>query len=585
MHRLLAQLKERRIWRVLVAYPSVVFVLLQAVEFFINNYDLDGRYLTASLLASVVLFPAAVVWNWRHGEVGHQQVSASEVGVYVVSLAAVIGAMSWYWLNTPADTRVAAHDRDPARSVAVMPFANVGDVGEVQYLCDGIAESLINWLATVPDIKVVSKGASFRLRDSMYDTARLADEFDVDSVITGELEIVNGKVVVSARMVDARDESQIWGARLVQPSDDVIFVERSIVAAIKDGLRLNIESDSDLRTSGGTDDAVAYKHYLQGHYLIQSTNPESIDQGIEELREAIRIDPQFALPYADIADSFSQALSYGLLDDDELVGEARNAAYTAIALAPDLPEAHGALATIHQYYDFDWAAADAAYEAAVALLPQRPGVFHRYTDYLVLTHRFERAKDMASRAIALDPLDSSSLHAVGLARMMAGEFEAGAEAFGEWNRFHPGSRWSYIKHALALSLAGNCTESLSQADRVDAMYDGNAPSLQESWLAWGYKNCGNDEAYERSLERIREAQRKNPNSFDPGLTYLNALEGNDEEFVQVFERVIAERAPFVAFAKLFSLDYIGLDVAPKLAVNDRYLAMINDLNFPPGDNE
>jgi TolB-like protein/Tfp pilus assembly protein PilF len=583
MHRLLTQLKERRIWRVLVAYPSVTFVLLQAVEFFINNYELDGRYLTASLIGAVVLLPAAVVWNWRHGEVGHQLFTKSELGTYVVSVLAAAVAVNWYWTTTPASTRIAAHDLEPARSVAVMPFLNTGDEPEVQYLCDGIAESLINWLATVPDVKVVSKGASFRLRDSMYDAARMADELDVDSLITGELELVDDKVVVSARMVDLRDESQIWGARLVQPSEDIIYLERSIVAAIKDGLRLSIAENTSM--PGGTDNPDAYERYLRGHYLIQSTNPESIDQGIDELREAIRIDPQFGLPYADIADSFSQSLSYGLLDDDELIGEARNAAFTAIALAPDLPEAHAALATIHQYYDFDWAAADAAYDDAVALSPQRPGVFHRYTDYLVLTLRFEKAKEMAARAIALDPLDSSSLHAVGLANMVAGNFVAAAAAFGEWNRFHPGSRWSYVKHALALSLAGQCDEASSQAEKVDVMFGGKAPSLQESWLAWGYKVCGDEERYERSSQRIRDAQRVNPNPFDPGLTYLNALEGNDEVFVELFERVVAERKPFVAFARLFSLDYLGLDIADKLAVNDRYLAMIDELNFPPGDSE
>jgi len=583
MHRLTTQLKERRIWRVLVAYPSVTFVLLQAVEFFINNYELDGRFLTASLIASVVLFPAAVVWNWRHGEEGHQQVSVGEIGTYVVSVAAVVAAMSWYWVNTPADMRVAAHDIQPARSVAVMPFLNAGDDAEVQYLCDGIAESLINWLATVPDIKVVAKGASFRLRDAANDTARLADELDVDSVITGELELVNDKIVVSARMVDARDNSQIWGARLVQPSEDIIYLERSIVSAIKDGLRLNIAEEAAM--VGGTESPRAYEKYLRGHYLIQSTNPESIDQGIEELREAIRIDPQFALPYADIADSYSQALSYGSLDDDELIGEARNAAFTAIALAPDLPEAHAALATIHQYYDFDWAAADAAYDAAVALAPQRPGVFHRYTDYLVLTLRFQKAGEMAARAVALDPLDSNSLHAVGLAHMMAGNFTEAAAAFGEWNRFHPGSRWSYVKHALALSLAGECDQARAQADKVDAMYGGKAPSLQESWLAWGYSNCGNDELYQRSLERIRDAQRRYPNPFDPGLTYMNALEGDVEAFVAVFEQVIDERKPFVAFARLFTVDYLGIELANKLATNERYHALIDELNFPPGDHE
>ena len=168
MHSFLTELKERHIWRVLVAYPSLVFVLLQAVEFFVNNYELDARFLTASLVVSVVLFPAAVLWNWRHGEVGHQEFSGAEVGAYAVFGIAAVIAAGWYWSTTPVNTRVAAHDLEPARSVAVMPFANVGGDADVQYLCDGIAESLINWLATVPGVKVVSKGASFRLRDSMH---------------------------------------------------------------------------------------------------------------------------------------------------------------------------------------------------------------------------------------------------------------------------------------------------------------------------------------------------------------------------------------------------------------------------------
>ncbi|MDJ0906528.1 MAG: hypothetical protein QNI96_10945 [Woeseiaceae bacterium] len=581
MHSFLTELKERHIWRVLVAYPSLVFVLLQAVEFFVNNYDLDARFLTVSLVVSVVLFPAAVLWNWRHGEAGHQEFSGAEVGAYAVFGIAAVIAAGWYWSTTPVNTRVAAHDLEPARSVAVMPFANVGGDADVQYLCDGIAESLINWLATVPGVKVVSKGASFRLRDFMYDTTIVSEQLSVDSVMTGELERIGDTVVVSARLVDVRDESQIWGARLRQPSEDVIYLERTIVAAIKDGLRLNIADNAIM--PGGTESPEAYEKYLRGHYLIQSTDAATIDQGIDELRAAIRIDPGFALPYADIADSYSQMLSYGLLDSEELIGEARNAAYTAIALAPDLAEAHAALATIHQYFDFDWEAADAAYEAGVSLAPQRPGIFHRYTDYLVLTQRFERAKAMAEQAIALDPLDSSSLHAVGLANLVAGDFEASAEAFGDWNRFYPGSGWSYIKHALALALAGRCDEAGAQAAAAEAMYGDNMPSLQGSWLAWGYKNCGNQEGFERQARRIRELQRYRPDPYDPGQIYLIALEGDVETYVGFFEQVVAERKPFVAFARLFTIDYLGLDLAEELAANERYLALLADLDFPPGD--
>jgi len=582
MQKLLNQFKERKIWRVMIAYPSVTFVLLQAVEFFINNYELDARYLTASILAAIVLLPAAVIWNWRHGEVGQQAVSRSEVGAYGISVIAAVAAVTWYWTTTPPDLRIAETSFEPARSVAVMPFENAGDDAEVQYLCDGIAESLINWLATVPDVKVVSKGASFRLRDEMHDTAGLAETLGVDSVIRGKLELVNDKIVVSASMVDTRDDSQIWGARLVQPSEDVIYLERSIVAAIKDGLRLKVtDTAASLLASGGTDHPGAYEKYLRGHYLIQSTSRDAINDGLDELRSAIRLDPRFARPYADIADALSQMLSYGVLEGDELLGEARNAAFTAVALAPELAEAHTALATIHQYFDFDWPAADAAYESAIALSPQSPVPYHRYTDYLVLTFRFDRAKEMASRAIAVDALDSSSMHAVGLAHLIPGDFSDAAKAFGEWNRFHPNSRWSYVKHALALSLDGQCDAAQSQAQAVETMTNGSASPLMESWLAWGYKVCGNDEWYARSKERIEAAQLKNPNPYDPGLAYLYALEGETDKLVDMFTNIYEERSPFTLFGQLFQIDYLGWGISDTMSEDPRYLALLEQIDFPP----
>ena len=153
MDNLITAFRERHIWRVLVAYPSVTFIWLQAVEFFIDNYSLDERLLTLSLITAIVLFPAAAIWNWRHGEAGTQSFSKSEISTYVVFGAAAVLFGSWYWNVTPTSIRTADVVHAPARTIAVMPFENAAGDANVQFLCDGIAESLINWLATVNDIK------------------------------------------------------------------------------------------------------------------------------------------------------------------------------------------------------------------------------------------------------------------------------------------------------------------------------------------------------------------------------------------------------------------------------------------------
>ena len=584
MTKLLASFTERRIWRVLVAYPSVTFIWLQVVEFFINNYDLDERLLTASIIAAILFFPAAVIWNWRHGEVGSQAFSRSEFATYGLFGIAAIAGVGWYWSVTPAQTRVAAQQFEPAHTVAVMPFENVGNDAEVQFLCDGIAESLINWLATVPDVKVIAKSAAFRLRDDVNNTTKLGELLGVDGVISGSLERIGEKIVISTSFVDTRDNSQLWGERLVRPDNEVIFLERSIVASIKEGLRLEVsDAPSAISASGGTDEPAAYEHYLRGHYLIQSTNTESINEGIEELREAIRIDPRFARPYADMADALSQMIYYGVDHFDDLVAEARGAAYTAVTLAPELAEAHTALANILQFFVFDWPAVDEAYESAISLEPQSAVPYHRYTVYLVLTLRLKDAREMAPRAVAIDALDGSSLHAVGLAAMFSEDFGAAAKAFGDWNRFHPDSRWSYVKHAVALSLDGQCDLATKQATKAEELLNGKPPALIDSWIAWGYKVCGNEEGYARSKGRIESKLRDNPDLIDPGFMYLHALEGDTDSLVDLIDRVIESRHPLTPFMGIFKIDYLGWAISDTMPTDPRYLALLEKLDLPPGN--
>ena len=577
MRILFKELRERRIWRVLVAYPSVTFVLLQAVEFFINNYDLDARYLTVTMLAAIVLLPAAVMWNWRHGEAGEQPLIRSEKVVYVVNVLVAAVAVSWYWNSTPADIRSVAPDLEPARSIAVMPFVNGSGDADVQYLCDGIAESLTNWLAGVQGIKTISKSAAFRLREQTDDMAAIRSELGADSVIRGKLEKLGDQIVISASLVDTRDESQIWGERLVRPLDEVIYLERSIVSAIKDSLRLKVSDPSPaLIASGGTDHPEAYKHYLRGHFLIQATDLQSINQGLDELRAAIQIDPRFALPYAEIADALSQMIYYGIYGSVELLGEARSAAFSAVALAPELPEAQTALAAVHQYITLDWNAAEQAYEAAMSLSPQSPLPYHRYADFLWATMRHDRAREMARRAIDIDPLDGNSMHAVGITALYAGDFPAAVEAFGEWTRFYPGSRWAYVKHAVALALDGQCDASLQQAEAGERLSNRPPSTLMEAWLAWTHHACGRKDHYDKSKARLEAAKAE-----DTALFFLYALEGDRDSMIQLLQKVIEMKSPLTLFVQALLLDYMGWPITDSLSSDPNYLELLRDLEFPP----
>lgn len=579
---LFAELKQRRIWRVLLAYPGVVFVLLQVIEFFINNYGLDHRFMTATIIASIIMLPAAVLWNWRHGEEGRQHFSGMELSSYALVGIAAMAAVGWYWTATPIDIPPAGKNSGQVRSIAVLPFENASGDSEVQYLCDGIAESLINWLATVPDVKVVSKSAAFRLRDDSDNAASLAQALGVDSLLRGRLEKRGDEIVISATLVDTHDESQLWGERLVQPLARIMYLERSIVNAIKSSLRLTVSDvEPELSVAGGTANHEAYQHYLRGHFLVQSTNSESIQQGLEELRAAISIDPKFALPYADIATSMVQMLLYGMDSSESLKGEARNAAYSAVAMAPDLAEAQTALAAIHQTITFDWLAAEEAYEAAIALSPQSPTPYQHYADFLWATLRFDRALEMAHRGLEIDPMNGNLMHALGISLMYSGDYAEAVNAFTDWNRFYPGSRWSYVKRALALSLNGQCEEAVEPAATAEKLVQGRGSTLFNAWLAWGYQVCDQDEHYGRIKSKLESAWVDNPDSTETGLAFYRLMEGDLNAVIEMLGRTIDLKSPGTMYLQLYMLDTVGKSPAGTLSEDPRMKEMIRKLDFPP----
>jgi adenylate cyclase len=578
MHELIEQLKGRRIWRVLVAWPSVTFVALQVIEFFVNNYGVDPRLLTATIVAATASLPAGVLWNWRHGEVGRQAVHPGEAGAYAATLVLTAGAVAWFWTSSDAAPRWATGGAAEEGTIAVLPFESSGD-GAMQYLGDGIAESLINWLATIPDVRVTAKTASFRLRDQADDLDALARDLDVSHVVLGSVERVADQVVISASLVDLQSRRTLWGERLTRPADEALLVEQSIVSSITDGLRLEVSSAPTLNV-GGTADPDAYDAYLRGHFLIQATDETSVTRGLTLLRSAIASDPAFARPYADIADALAQMIYYEMGNPGDLLGEARTAAFTAIALAPELPEAQVALAAVHQYVTFDWSAAESAYESAIALSPRSSVPYHRYTDFLWATLRFEKAEVMAQRALELDPLDSNSMHALGIARLFGGDFEGAAEAFGSWNQFHPESLWSWVKHAVALAEAGQCDLSAQQAARAEQLTGGRPGTLMDAWMAWAYYLCEDSTLYEASKARI-EATTGGDWSVDLAAgAYFLAIEGDIDGVIDLVDEIVETNSPYRLFSQIFLVDYVGWAVSDRLPTDERYLEILERLDFP-----
>ncbi|MEP6704469.1 MAG: protein kinase, partial [Acidobacteriota bacterium] len=256
------------------------------------------------------------------------------------------------------------------RSLAVLPFTNASQDASAEYLADGVSESIINNLSQLSGLKVMSRNSSFRFKNDQSDTRMIASRLSVDTLVTGDIKQLGDKLVINVRLIDAADDSQIWGNQYVRTLTDVITAQNEIAQAVAQNLKVKLTpADAKVLSKRYTENAEAYQLYLRGRFHVFKLLPDEIGQGIGYFQQAIELDPNYALAYTGIADAY-RALGIGSeISPVDSFSKSKAAANRAIEIDDGLSDGHTALGMTMFWGDWDWAGAENQLRRAIQLNP------------------------------------------------------------------------------------------------------------------------------------------------------------------------------------------------------------------------
>lgn len=569
------KLKKRRVWKTFIAYPAASFVILQAVDFFISKYGLNPKALTFTLVLLCGGFIIALIWNWFHGEIGHQNYTKKEGVAYsVITLFTVI--LAAYSANSVKTSKAFVQNgisESKDYRLAVLPFTGVSGDETLEYLSQGIPENLINRLSQNTSFELVSKRSTFLIPEQDRVSEAILRNLNANLMLTGTIKRIADNLVVNCQLVDTETNSQVWGEKIAHKEDGIITIENDIVNSLLKSLPQKFKKSTGASKSW-SDNKAAQTHYMKGRALSYGSTSEEIDKALNHFREAVKLDPQFVAAYVAIANEKQTQAMFATDTRAETFHEARLAVQTALNLDPNFAEAYTVDAMIKFYQDRDWEAAEASYEKALQLDPNNANTLVRYAFFLTTLKRYNEALTMAKRAVEVDPISISSLHSLGWANLVSGNYVEAEKAFSEAIEMHPNWIWGYIKRSYAKMYQGKCDEVLSDTKKARQLLGERGSELIEACLIFIYNHCNfeslESEATETYLTTITDENYEDPLA----MAVVYTSKGDYEKAIEWLQIAVDEET--TGFYQ-FTLDY----AYPEAILQDsRFIQMKKDLNLP-----
>ena len=391
-------MKRRNVYKVAVAYAVVGWLVIQVSSTVLPTFHAPEWVVQTLVVLVAIGFPIALViaWAFELTPEGLKRTEDADLAaparparkhtwIFVVLVGAAL-SIGLFFIGrytsrdkTPAQDAGAARTETAAgaiaqKSIAVLPFENLSDDKNAAYLADGIQDEILTKLASIADLKVISRTSTAKYKSKPEDLRTVSQQLGVATVVEGSVQKAGDKVRVNVQLIDARADSHLWAKSYDRDLKDVFAVESEVAQEIADSLQAKLSpAEASTVASAPTKDAAAYDLFLKGEYeerlAENSVRPESYEQAAAWYQQAIALDPNFALAMARLVrNRMDRHWFFEQMNDAELA-QVRSMAERAIALAPDLAEAHVALGDFfyHGYRQYEPALAE--FERALQLQP------------------------------------------------------------------------------------------------------------------------------------------------------------------------------------------------------------------------
>lgn len=520
MTNLIERLRQRKVVQWALAYGAAAFAVIQVLDIVVQRFgwpDVLERLVIVALPLGLVV---TLVVVWYHGERGAQRVTGTELLILAL-LFAISGGALWRVAQSPPEAPSATSSAKkvaPAptaapmqKSIAVLPFENLSHDPDNAYFADGMQEEILTRLAGIGELKVISRTSTEKYLSHPDNLKTIAAELGVAVILEGSVQKSGNDVRINVQLMDAQKDTHLWAQTFDRELNNVFAVESEVSQQIADVLKARLSPrEATTLAKATTRNPAAFDAFLKAEFHTNRANyawsETEFKSAIAGYRQAIALDPSYALAYAQLG--FCQMLRHWFVErsDDDTLAEIRSTIGKALALNPDLPEAHNALGSYlywgHRDYDAaivefqrvlelapsdaralvslaaiyrrkgEWTQSLQAFERGLVISPRDSSLAGEYGITFALLRRYAEAEQQLGIALAIAPDNASATDALMMARLLGASDIDGARA-----AFDPPPEWRISGQAL---LGGDLVHTVNTRAYAD-VFARDFESAQREW--------------------------------------------------------------------------------------------------------
>jgi adenylate cyclase len=520
------ELKRRNVFRAGAAYVVTSWLVIQVAETLFPVFGLGNQAIRIVVICLAIGFLPAIVLSWAfdltpRGLIPEAEIVRESPGVrkrgrqldrliiIVLVLALTYFAVDKFIITGQREaarleqadrqvTQAPQSGRDEARlinygekSIVVLPFVNMSSDQEQEYFSDGISEELLNLLARIPDLKVISRSSAFSYKGKDIKLSQVAKELDVNHILEGSVRRSGDQIRIAAQLIDGRTDTQIWSETFDRPWKDIFAIQDDVAAAVVDRLKITLVDEP--RGIEKTDPD-AYALYLQALSVASRKTPEDETRAVELYQQALSIDPGYASAWVGLSDAYELQIRFGQLEQEQGIALMREALNNALNIEPDFAPAHQSLGFLEHAYRHDLQSAARHYERAIELSSDPTDA----ATMLFALGRIEESIPYYERIVVDNPLSASAHFNLGIAYLFTGSPQRALAKFDTVRLLSPQRHTTNYFRTLAFLL----TDEIELA--AEAIEDEPSESYQASGRALVFYELGKEVECENEVSRLIE---------------------------------------------------------------------------------